>query len=40
MKEFEIQSIKVIRTMQSNPERLPGNNTIADVIGNKTPEMS
>lgn len=40
MDVFEIQPIKVIQTMQSNPQGLPGNNTITDVTGNKTPVMS
>lgn len=40
MNVFETQSIKVIQTMQSNPQGLPGNNTIADVTGNKTLVMS
>ena len=38
--EFEIQLIKVIQAMQSSPESLPGNNTMADAIGKKTLEMS
>ena len=38
--EFEIPLIKVIQAMQSSPESLPGNNTMADAIGKKTLEMS
>lgn len=38
--EFEIQLIKVIQTMQSSPDSLPGNNTMADAIGKKTLEVS
>ena len=40
MSEFEIQLIKVIQTTQSTPETLLGNNTMEDVIGSKTLEMS
>lgn len=40
MNVFENQFIKLTQTVQSNPQGLPGNNTIADVTGNKTLVMS
>lgn len=39
MNESAVHPEKVRQIIQRNPESLPGNNTMEDVMARKTPEM-